>query len=213
MTTSDHPIGRPEELAALYAAGAMTDEQARAFESHLDTACEQCAEQLKRLEPAVAELLAGVEPAEAPSRIRDALIEKVGGGPSETAGAAAPNPQVWKEWSSDLGDTDVVIQNATETGWEEIGIEGISVRRLFVDQPRNQMTALIRMAAGTAYPRHIHGGPEECLVLEGRLRVGDRWLKAGDYQRMAGGSEHPVQSTDQGCLLLIISSLTDELQN
>jgi anti-sigma factor ChrR (cupin superfamily) len=82
-----------------------------------------------------------------------------------------------------------------------------------MDSARDRMTCLVRMAAGTAYPRHIHAGPEECLVLEGELRVGDEMLRAGDYQRAAPGSHHPVQSTDRGCLLLIVSSLSDELED
>jgi hypothetical protein len=36
-------------------------------------------------------------------------------------------------------------------------------------------------------------------------------LCAGDYQFAAGGSEHRVQSTEGGCLLLIVSSQDDEL--
>jgi len=36
-------------------------------------------------------------------------------------------------------------------------------------------------------------------------------MHAGDYQRVEVGSEHPVQSTENGCLLFIVSSLHDEL--
>ena len=36
-------------------------------------------------------------------------------------------------------------------------------------------------------------------------------MRAGDYQRAAGGSQHPWQSTRDGCLLLIVSGLHDEL--
>ena len=74
------------------------------------------------------------------------------------------------------------------------------------------VTMLIRMAPGTAYPAHRHGGAEECYVLEGDLHVGDDIvMHAGDYQRAEAGSTHPVQSTRGGCLLLLTSSLRDEL--
>jgi len=36
-------------------------------------------------------------------------------------------------------------------------------------------------------------------------------MRAGDYQRAETGSTHPVQSTRGGCLLLLTSSLRDEL--
>jgi quercetin dioxygenase-like cupin family protein len=71
---------------------------------------------------------------------------------------------------------------------------------------------LVRMEPGSSYPGHVHGGPEECYVISGDLRVGDSLhMRAGDYQRVAAGMTHPVQSTDEGCLLLITSSLHDEL--
>jgi hypothetical protein len=34
-------------------------------------------------------------------------------------------------------------------------------------------------------------------------------MRPGDYQRAPKGSRHGVQRTEQGCLLLITSSLTD----
>ena len=73
------------------------------------------------------------------------------------------------------------------------------------------MTMLVRMEAGSSYPQHIHDGPEECYVLQGDLRVGDEVLGRGDYQRAAPGSRHGIQSTENGCLLFIVSSLTDEI--
>jgi hypothetical protein len=49
-------------------------------------------------------------------------------------------------------------------------------------------------------------------VLQGDLRVGPTLhMRAGDYQRVEKGHQHPVQSTDGGCLLFIVSSLHDEL--
>jgi serine/threonine protein kinase len=84
---------------------------------------------------------------------------------------------------------------------------GRVARPEFVDEQNDHFTALVRMAP---YPRHIHRGPEECLVLEGDLRVCDTVLYPGDYQRAPTGTVQGVQSTDQGCLLLTTSSLTNE---
>ena len=74
------------------------------------------------------------------------------------------------------------------------------------------MTALFRMAAGSEYIPHVHAGPEECYVLEGDLHVGDDIvMHAGDYQRAPAGSVHGVQRTEGGCLLLVSSSMHDEV--
>ncbi len=208
---AQHPIGDPAELAALYALGELPPEQAAEFERHLAAGCELCAGELRRLDRAVTRLFSAAPEIPVAPHIRDELLRRIASACEPPADRPQPNPQVWKHWSPDDASSDLIIRDAMRLGWERTGIDGIEVRRLFVDQRRNQMTALVRMAAGTAYPPHRHGGPEECLVLEGTLRVGSRLLHAGDYQRMAQDSEHEVQSTDDGCTLLIISSLTDEL--
>jgi anti-sigma factor ChrR (cupin superfamily) len=70
---------------------------------------------------------------------------------------------------------------------------------------------LVRMPAGASYPRHRHAGAEQCYVLEGDLRFGGRVFRAGDYQCADADSIHDVQYTEAGCLLLIVSSLHDEI--
>ncbi|MBI5435467.1 MAG: cupin domain-containing protein [Planctomycetes bacterium] len=80
-----------------------------------------------------------------------------------------------------------------------------------VDAEARKATMLIRMAAGTSYPRHRHAAREECFVLEGTLEVGASTLRAGDFQVAERDSIHDVQATDTGCLLLIVSSQDDEL--
>ena len=88
---------------------------------------------------------------------------------------------------------------------------GIEVRRLAADSARRMVTMMVRMAPGTSYPPHRHAADEECLVMSGELLVGTERLRAGDYQKAAKGSVHPVQSTDTGCALFITSSQDDEL--
>jgi anti-sigma factor ChrR (cupin superfamily) len=67
------------------------------------------------------------------------------------------------------------------------------------------------MDPGASWLPHRHGGPEQCFVLEGDLHDGDLLVTAGDFQCAAQGSVHGAQSTTSGCLLLIVSSLRDEL--
>jgi anti-sigma factor ChrR (cupin superfamily) len=71
---------------------------------------------------------------------------------------------------------------------------------------------LVRMAAGTSYPGHRHARAEECLVVQGDLHVGDDLvMHAGDFQRAEPGSVHVPQWTERGCLLLVTSSVDDDL--
>ncbi len=211
MTSHDSAHPDMTEAAALYAAGAMTPAEAAAFESRLGDA--DAATDVAALSPVVEELLRTVEPIQPPDAVRTRLMARIADEREHAAPpAAAEKQQVWKHWRDDAAASHLVIQNAMQTGWEETDIAGIAVRRLSVDRERNQTTMLVRMAAGTGYPSHIHDGPEECLVLEGDLRAGDGpHLRAGDCPRMGPGSRHGYQSTDGGCLLLIVSSLSDKL--
>ena len=202
-----HPQGDPAELAALYVAGGMSELERWGFERHLGDRCATCAAEMTRLNAAsqsLAEFSEHVAPAE---RIKLSLLQRIAASPTVTPADKAPE-QVWRKWRSDSSDNLCTLR-ANEGGWEKTGVEGVSIRRLFVDSDRNQFTGMVRMAAGASYPRHVHNGAEECLVLEGDLHVGDLVLHPGDYQRAPAGSLHGVQSTEGGCLLLITSSLHD----
>ncbi len=211
------------DLAALYVLKSLGADAARRYRLHLP-GCEVCRAEVDSLAHTAAQLTATVPEVAPPpelwnrvlDRIRDPGVPKPG--PKATAAgvpdAVRPN-QVWKEWST-TGDVDAAgLQYVAGSGpgaaFESTGIEGIEVRRLGVDRAKDQVTMLVRMAAGTAYPAHRHGGAEECFVLQGDLHVGPLHMQGGDFQRAEAGSLHPTQFTDGGCLLLIVSSTTDEL--
>ncbi|MBL8896684.1 MAG: cupin domain-containing protein [Planctomycetes bacterium] len=140
---------------------------------------------------------------------------------AESFPATAPRPaspegvQVWKSWGAvpaEENEPGILTVRASRTDlWERTEQPGVEVKRLHVDPAARRVTMLVRMAAGAAYPRHRHGDDEECLVLEGSLRVGGEILRRGDYQIALRGSAHGVQDTEEGCLLLISSGLGDEL--
>lgn len=200
-------IGEPGELAALYVAGAMTAEEVAEFESHLASGCAVCRSELDSLDGVVKELLSSTPPTAPAAQVRADLLNRL------TAERTSAEPQVWKKWSSTSLPNGLFVLRKDDGAWEETGVSGVRVRRLYVDQARDQITMLVRMDPGSSYPRHVHNGPEECLVLEGDLCVVDDGvvLHAGDYQCAPVGTRHGVQRTDTGCLLMIISSLSDEI--
>jgi len=209
----EHTLGNPEELAAGYAAGAMSAQEAAEFEAHLASGCAACAAEMRALEPAVADLLAGAQPMPPSPGLRAAVLRRATALVAVSqVPAQAPALQPWKNWSSTGGTDGIFYQHAAVAGpWEETGVPGVSVRRLFVDRANDRMTALFRMQAGSSYPSHRHHGDEECWVLEGELQVGKVRMRAGDFQRAAAGSLHPAQHTEGGCVLLISGSLEDKL--
>lgn len=66
-----------QELAALYALGALSQHEARAFESHLQDGCEACKAEIEKFESVVGTLGFSTEPAAPPSYLRDLLGARI----------------------------------------------------------------------------------------------------------------------------------------
>jgi anti-sigma factor ChrR (cupin superfamily) len=67
---------------------------------------------------------------------------------------------------------------------------GVSVRVLWKDDASGDAAVLIRMEPGATYPRHLHVGDEEVLVLQGGFRDESIELRCGEFHRFPGGSIH-----------------------
>lgn len=99
---------------------------------------------------------------------------------------------------------------AAEGVWREIE-PGVKAKVLSLDMVSRRVTTLLRIAPGISYAPHRHTEAEELFVLEGGCLCGGRELKVGDYHRAEAGTEHHDTSSDDGCLLLVISSPQNEL--
>lgn len=206
-----HDVARQ---AALYAVGGLSPDETARFEEHL-ASCPACGTEVAAFQR-VASALAGAAPeADPPPELRGRLLERVAAAANERIAAtppAADRPaQSWKNWASSPAGDGPVFVPAADTGWEPTGVAGVSARPLFVDPGHDRVTMLVRMVPGATYPAHRHGGPEECFLIEGDLDDGDVCMHPGDYLRKEGGTLHGVQSSGQGCVMLIVSSLHDEL--
>lgn len=192
-------------LAASYALGILDTEERHAFEDHV-AACLDCQEEVRSFSALTAELGLIADPATPPEPLRGRLMDRL-----KTPGSGSPRIQIWKQWDTHSGAPPWFTLVSGEGDWQE-STPGIKVKRLFVDAERASVTMLVKVDPGTRYPRHRHGGVEECFVLEGDLHVGeDMVLHAGDYQRADAGTVHEVQHSVTGCTLLIHSSQRDEI--
>ncbi len=205
MTPHDHLDEEARDLAALYTLGSLDARAASAYDAHLD-ACPACRREVDSLRHAlsgVAGLAAAVGP---PVTLKARLMQSI-----HRQDVHEAPVQVWKHWAPDRAGAGLTLLPKSSESWEPTAAEGVEVRRLFVDIDNDRATMLVRMKRGSSYPTHRHAGTEECYVIEGDLLVGEHHMRAGDYQRASGGSVHGAQSTEGGCLLLIVSSLHDEL--
>lgn len=209
------------ELCELSALGVLESQDRERLARHLADGCAECEARLHECREIAADL---AEEAAAPlaprAAVRRELFARIDAAETDSSSREAEceaathgGQQPWKDWSrNDAADAaGFFFKKFDEGAWEPTGVEGIEVRSLFVDPANNRMTALFRMAPGTSYIPHRHDGVEECYVVEGDLRVGDVVMRAGDYQHAAEGSIHGEQSTENGCVLLISSSMSDEI--
>lgn len=200
-------LGSPNELAALYASGSMTLAEREWFEQHIDSGCSECRSELSRLRNVVDGLTLAALPMAPQPQTRRTLLERVAAERGASKAESPLSPHL--EHSAPAAATTPFTLRATEGEWQETSVPGVSIRTLYIDRQGDQYRAMVRMAAGASYPRHIHSGPEHCFVLEGDLHVEGDVLRAGDYQVAPPGSHHGRQWTEGGCLLLISSSLHD----
>ena len=99
---------------------------------------------------------------------------------------------------------------ASEGTWWKVA-PGVMAKLLSFDPVSRRTTTLLRFAPGTTYAPHRHTAVEELLVLEGGCSIAGREMAVGDYHRAEVGTEHHDTSTDDGCLLLVISSPQNEM--
>ncbi|HYJ47913.1 MAG TPA: cupin domain-containing protein [Pyrinomonadaceae bacterium] len=190
---NQHLSEEVEARAALYALGALADDEARAFEEHVAEGCAACSEELRDYETVVGLIGIGAPEASPSGQVRERLLKFLEGDGQDST-THLPT----------AGDAQQTLTiRADEGQWQEIQ-QGIFMKSLFADQTRGTTTVLIRMSPGTYLPRHRHYGAEECLVLEGDVRAGGQMLRAGDYHCAMADSVHDRLSTVNGALLLIV---------
>jgi anti-sigma factor ChrR (cupin superfamily) len=186
------------EMAALRCLDLLEGPQLAQFNRHLAEHCDVCENELAALCEAIGAIGTSVVSQPPPSHLRARVM-----------GQIRPRPQVWKNWDASQAAALLVVRQ-DEGEWERV-VDGVYSKRLYVDAEHDRATMLIRMDPGASYLPHRHAGPEQCFVLQGDIREGNEVFRAGDFQCAPAGTVHDVQSTENGCLLLIVSSLRDQL--
>ncbi|MGH9627061.1 MAG: cupin domain-containing protein, partial [Bryobacteraceae bacterium] len=95
--------------------------------------------------------------------------------------------------------------------WMQTPWKGVAYMRLRYDGATGFTTGLLRIDPGARYPAHHHNGVEQSWVLQGSCRIGSVTIRAGDFACAEAGTDHGVLESDEGCVLLIMSSEKDEV--
>jgi anti-sigma factor ChrR (cupin superfamily) len=67
--------------------------------------------------------------------------------------------------------------------WRPTRFEKVSIKVLYEDAKRGEMTCLLKLEPGAYIPFHKHPEIEQSLVLEGSVEDHDGVATAGDYGR------------------------------
>ncbi len=96
-----------------------------------------------------------------------------------------------------------VIVHAARQDWLASLAPGVDRRMLFrIGEEKARATSIVRYAPGSTFPRHIHSGGEEFVVLDGVFQDEHGDYPAGSYIRNPPGTSHVPASVD-GCTIFV----------
>ena len=179
-------------LAALYALEALGDDAQRQFTRSLETASASTKEEVAACQEVVQELAFSGPAIAPPASLKAKLMARIAQDPQDQEGAG-----------------DFTFVRSAQMAWRDLG-PGVSMKMLFNDSAGVRATMLLRLAPGGKLVAHRHRQVEEFYVLEGNCICAGEFLQAGDYHRAEAGSVHPITSSDEGCLALVMTSTQNE---
>ena len=180
------------EHAALYALEALGDDEQRQFKQALETAPPEVRQQVAAFQKVAQELAFGGPAIAPPASPKAKLMARIAQEPQEREGAR-----------------DFTCVRSGQVAWRDLG-PGVSMKLLFNDSAGARATMLLRLAPGGKLLAHRHRQVEEFYVLEGSCICAGEFLQAGDYHRAEAGSVHPITSSEEGCLALVMTSTQNE---
>jgi anti-sigma factor ChrR (cupin superfamily) len=192
---------RQQELASLYALGALSPSEHAAFKEELSGNPELLA-LTRSLQSAIALVAVASPIVVPPPGLKDKVLRRIENLETPVAPVAIQ--------AATLPGLSFALA-ATESGWKPLPIPGASVKLLTVAPENNYAVLLGKLEAGASYPPHFHKGPENFYILKGDLNIGPHRLVAGDFHHADAGSTHEENYSVTGCILIAVVSATDPL--
>jgi quercetin dioxygenase-like cupin family protein len=90
-----------------------------------------------------------------------------------------------------------------DMAWEPTQFDGISIKVLYEDKAKGEMTCFLKWEPGATLPMHKHPEIEQTFVLEGSFYDHDGICRAGEFVWRRVGSYHETHS-DEGAVILAI---------
>ena len=185
-----------QELSASYALGVLDSKDAKDFAEVLKGKDKDALSEFQSFRDVVNRLGYAVNSLSPPGGLRRRLFGKI--------------KVARKSIQQTKGRTGFLYVYSKDGSWDEVA-KGVKVKNLFVDDDRKYSTVLVQMGPGARFPSHRHRETEECYIISGDLHMGGEVFHKGDYIRAESGSVHKGIYTKNGCTLLVMSSLQNEM--
>lgn len=126
-----------------------------------------------------------------------------GSTPTPPPGTAAHARAIRRRLMERVADADTShLTIAEDDGDWQPFLDGVRLKVL--REHEGVLSYLLRLEPGATLPPHRHPLDEECLVLEGRLRVGTQIeIGPGGYHLAHGGALHATIRTDTGATIFL----------
>ena len=192
---SNHPAN---ELLAAYSAGSLPLSQALCIAAHLEH-CHRCMQELQQLNRVGSELMQQLEPAPAPERLKQDLLERLDSlEVEETEPSVVGNPSIPRCLRK------FVIDGYQNLRWKRVS-RGIQTVELCRDS-NGARVELLKIRPGSAAATHSHLGDEYTVILEGSFSDEHGLYRKGDFVVKNEHDCHtPVATLDRECICLAVT--------
>lgn len=139
-------------------------------------------------------------------------LNSAASGQRNKGAALSPWGRLVRAISEESGKRPVfpMLESESRLYWEDVAL-GISVKMLAVDEDRQRVSMMVRLAPNTDYPPHRHAGQEELHLLDGELMIDAKKLCPGDYSRAEQGSVDNRVWSVTGCTCVLMTSVDDAI--
>jgi anti-sigma factor ChrR (cupin superfamily) len=193
-----------QEIASLYALGALPEAEETAFEAELRGNAE-LRELMSGLQRASAALALAAPRVAPPAELKAKVLDRI------QAGSVAP-AHFSQPGQVPPAAPGLQFRMADETSdWKQLPVPGAWIKLLSLQRDRGYAVLMGKLEPGVRYPAHLNAGPEDFCILTGDLHVGDRRLGPGDFHHADAGSHHDVNYSIAGCTLMAVLTVDHPL--
>ena len=193
-----------KELAALHALGALDGDEAGEFSQLL--ASNAAAREEVAAFALVAEAMAFSVPiaSEPPRELKARILKQV-----EQSMARHQLEAQLKQFRPPSTNGFSYSKETTTAGWIPLPVRGAYIKLLSFDDSTGYATVLGKLDPGARYPAHHHLQAEDVFMISGDLHIGEKVIGPMDFHHAEAGTDHGVNWSEHGCVLLAVLSKED----